>query len=689
MAISLKLSPLWRVVFESNRLTPLPSRTLELTGSACAEVAAGDHDTLTAAARVAIDGVSWPVRLDGSTAEPDTKRLLQWVVGVLDRIRAQGAVDHPWFDRYRRDDGHRYSIWGGRPRAQGMPPFPRDRPAPGYPTVGGGRPAGGRARGAARDGGLDAVTSPQSWYSRWGSRVLDVSPADAGRVTKQLLHQLARGGILQTSDSATGAVVYAIPPAAVTVAAIDENEVLAERNLLTCDICRAQTPGSAATVNILLGAPCLVVRCRGHLVRAKPAGEFYRQLYRSTDMRRIVAREHTSLLPDETRRRYEDGFKAAATEPQAPNVLVATPTLEMGIDIGDLSTVLLASLPRTVASYLQRVGRAGRLTGNALDLAYVTGSGEQLPQLGEPLSVINGQVRPPATYLRAEEILRRQYTAHLVDELARDGTRQQPRRAAGAMGSSEPGSFLGELIAFAEQGAHAHLPRFLGQFDGLPADVADRLRDWVIRGRRSGQQRSCRAAAPGQRDLAGDDRRAAAPAGRHRRPATRTRGAGRIAGGHRRGQTGSAVGDLGPHPDQRPARRPSRGVLDRRARAVRCAAELHPARRRGGAGRRDQLDRTRIPRTMSTSPRRSRGRRLPRSESSRPAARSMLAGSRSPSTRSISALTGPPSGPGSSARAAASVRTSSPVASKTFRPAAPAAARRIWPTPGSGWMWLN
>ena len=74
-------------------------------------------------------------------------------------------------------------------------------------------------------------------------------------------------------------------------------------------------------------------------------------------------------------------------------MLVATPTLEMGIDIGDLSAVLLASLPKTVASYLQRVGRAGRLTGSALNLAFVTGRGEQLPRLGNPLSVINGQVR--------------------------------------------------------------------------------------------------------------------------------------------------------------------------------------------------------------------------------------------------------------------------------------------------------
>src|SRR5699024_11957674 len=86
------------------------------------------------------------------------------------------------------------------------------------------------------------------------------------------------------------------------------------------------------------------------------------------DMRRVVAREHTSLLATADRLRYETAFKNSAQAPGSLNVLVATPTLEMGIDIGDLSTVLLASVLRTVASYLQRVGRAGRQTGNALDV---------------------------------------------------------------------------------------------------------------------------------------------------------------------------------------------------------------------------------------------------------------------------------------------------------------------------------
>ena len=142
-----------------------------------------------------------------------------------------------------------------------------------------------------------------------------------------------------------------------------------------------------------------------------------------------------SLLPTKIRLDYETAFKRGGTDPQAPNVLVATPTLEMGIDIGDLSTVMLGSLPRSVSSYLQRVGRAGRLTGNSLVLAYVRGRGEHLPKLFEPLSVIQGEVRPPATFLSAEEILRRQYVAHIVDQFARDATARAAQGCAlGARG---------------------------------------------------------------------------------------------------------------------------------------------------------------------------------------------------------------------------------------------------------------
>ncbi|MGW7477073.1 DEAD/DEAH box helicase [Nonomuraea muscovyensis] len=447
-------------------------RTLELTGAVAVEVEAGQPAKMAGAARAALQGFTIQGTLDAPDADPGDATLVQWVRGVLDRMRAQGAIDHAWFDRYRQEDGSRWSIWGGRPRNEGMPAFPRDRPAPGYPRVGG-------AADPVRDGGLDSVTSPQSWYARWTARLLSVSPADGGRLTRLLLERLVREGVLTATTTQSRATVYAIPISGVVIKPTRPEDLAARRHLLVCDTCRTVVPGTTTAVDQLDGAPCVLVRCRGQLTREPVADNFYRRLYASPDMRRIVAREHTSLLDDATRLAYEDGFKEADARPQAPNVLVATPTLEMGIDIGDLSAVFLASLPRTVASYLQRVGRAGRMTGNALNLAYITGQGEHLPKLGDPLSVINGQVRPPATYLQAEEILRRQYIAHLVDEFARDDSRPHPNSARGAIGSSKPDAFLGDLIAHAESGAAQHLARFCGAFETLAEPVVDGLREWL------------------------------------------------------------------------------------------------------------------------------------------------------------------------------------------------------------------
>ncbi|GGK40666.1 helicase [Pilimelia terevasa] len=445
-------------------------RTLELTGSVAVEVEAGLPARMAGVARAALHGTSWQGAL--GSAGPDDETLVRWVRGLLDRMRAQGAIDHPWFDRYRLEDGRDWSIWGGRPRGEGMPAFPRNRPRPGFPKVGGSAPP-------ARHGGLDAVTSAQSWYARWTARTLDVSPLDGGRLARLLFDRLGRDGVLTTSTSESGATVYAIPASAIVVAPTEVTDLAAGRHLLACTTCRATTPGSRTAVEQLTGAPCLNVSCRGQLTPATLNDNFYRRLYASPDTRRVVAREHTSLLDDVTRRAYEDGFRDAATSPQSPNVLVATPTLEMGIDIGDLSAVFLASLPRTVASYLQRVGRAGRLTGNALNLAFVTGRGEHLPKLGDPLSVVDGEVRPPATYLAAEEILRRQYTAYLMDGFARDQARVHPRTAVAAIGTCRPGTFLGDLVVHAEQGADAHVGRFAATFDGLPPEVVSGLRDWL------------------------------------------------------------------------------------------------------------------------------------------------------------------------------------------------------------------
>ena len=446
-------------------------RTLEQTGSAVAEVDAGQPSALASYARAVVTATDVQDTLDQELAALRDESLIAWVRGVLEHMRVEGAIEHEWFQEFIRHDGNRYFIWGGRPRGQGMPAFPRGRSAPAFPRIG---PAT-----QVKDPLLVAVTSPQSWYARWSARTLGVTAAHGARLARQLLERLARADVLHTVATESGGTVFAIPASSVVVSPTDPVEMLAELNLLTCTVCRTQQSGTATVVTQLNGAPCMLVRCPGRLRRESRPDNYYRRLYASSDMRRIVAREHTGLVDDATRLEYERQFRQSTSEPDAPNVLVATPTLEMGIDIGDLSTVLLASLPKTVASYLQRVGRAGRLTGSALNLAFITGRGEQLPRLENPLSVINGEVRPPATYLSAEEILRRQYVAHLVDCFARADDRPHPKMARGALGSSEPGTFIGELIRFAEDGAKDHLDRFLGSFHDLAESPVESLRGWA------------------------------------------------------------------------------------------------------------------------------------------------------------------------------------------------------------------
>src|SRR5699024_1817267 len=193
-----------------------------------------------------------------------------------------------------------------------------------------------------------------------------------------------------------------------------------------------------------------------------------------------VAKEHTSVLQDKDRLSYEEGFKKPQQDPGDPNVLVATPTLEMGIDIGDLSCVMLASLPTSVASYVQRVGRAGRLTGNSLVVAFVQGRGQHLPKLNDPLSVINGDVKPPSTYLDAEEILMRQFVAFLGDRLAMNPNAVHPRTPKVVMQSVEPQTYLGQILEEASFHDARAVEEFLAAFGDLVSDTsAQRLRQWV------------------------------------------------------------------------------------------------------------------------------------------------------------------------------------------------------------------
>lgn len=67
------------------------------------------------------------------------------------------------------------------------------------------------------------------------------------------------------------------------------------------------------------------------------------------------AAEHTAQLDKDTRTNFTEDFKKGFI-----NVLNCSTTMEMGVDLSDINTVVMNNVPPHPANYLQRAGRAGR-----------------------------------------------------------------------------------------------------------------------------------------------------------------------------------------------------------------------------------------------------------------------------------------------------------------------------------------
>ncbi|MFB1486561.1 MULTISPECIES: DEAD/DEAH box helicase [unclassified Thiocapsa] len=177
----------------------------------------------------------------------------------------------------------------------------------------------------------------------------------------------------------------------------------------------------------------------GERLRPDPvaAPDWWQSRFKGGDLTRVIAHEHTGLLERDERLALQTRFmaKPEETQPWFENLLSATPTLEMGIDIGALASVMLGGVPPNQANFIQRIGRAGRLDGNAAVFAIADASpdGHDQYYFANPLEMLHGAVEAPAIYLGAAEVLRRQLYAFFFDHWVAEGTPALPDKLSEAL----------------------------------------------------------------------------------------------------------------------------------------------------------------------------------------------------------------------------------------------------------------
>jgi hypothetical protein len=120
--------------------------------------------------------------------------------------------------------------------------------------------------------------------------------------------------------------------------------------------------------------------------------------------------EHTAQLEAEDLELLETKFRQGRV-----NLLSSSTTLELGIDIGELSAVLLNNLPPAPSSYVQRAGRAGRRgEGTSLALTLAHGDPADLWAFGDLLGFLERRQPPPRVHLETERIAQRHLNAWLL-----------------------------------------------------------------------------------------------------------------------------------------------------------------------------------------------------------------------------------------------------------------------------------
>jgi ATP-dependent helicase YprA (DUF1998 family) len=207
-----------------------------------------------------------------------------------------------------------------------------------------------------------------------------------------------KDGWLESSSDGRLGVLYQVDHASLRLDVTRDDDPVFE-----CEQCRRQSPLSVRGI-------CTTLGCSGRLRPATSANadDHYRYLYGHLNPVPLKAREHTAQLTSDEAADIQQQFVRGEV-----NALSCSTTFELGVDVGELQSVVMRNMPPTTANYVQRAGRAGRRTSSAaLVVTFAQRRSHDLTRFQDPEAMVAGEVKAPYVPLGNERIDRRH--AHSV-----------------------------------------------------------------------------------------------------------------------------------------------------------------------------------------------------------------------------------------------------------------------------------
>lgn len=403
----------------------------------------------------------------------DKEQFIKFLNGILHRMRKRGALDHEYLSKFRTNE---LKLWDLNWMRDGRHYLNRNyHPKSRIPKL--------VCNSPSTRGVLDTTFAKTSnWYHAYFGKSFEMAPANNAIINEfyeLLFQQLSYLELLNRQETKDGEN-YAILPENILVS----NKV----GNYQCDSC-SSTLQVTQDDEFTLGTSCLGYRCSGHYIKSEQEKlNYYNMVYNRSNSPRIYAAEHTGVLERKVRESTEDSFKNRPNY-NSLNTLIATSTLEMGIDVGSLNIAINTSVPPLPSNFLQRVGRAGRSSGTALIENFAQNKAHDLFYYAEPLEMMEGDIATPGCFLNAKDILNRHFTAYCFDSWTKEDPERN--RIPGMIKSlnllktktTDTSFFINQLLGFVFENQKELFTNFIEVYDGkVEIELIDTIRTSLTQG---------------------------------------------------------------------------------------------------------------------------------------------------------------------------------------------------------------